>query len=90
MKHIDRIASYVKTELAKGRGRTAIGVDEDLLELGLLDSISLVRLVAHLETTFEIEVLDEDLMPENFQTITSISAYVERRLAALGGALRSA
>ena len=90
MKHIDRIASYVTTELAKGRGRAAVGVDEDLLELGLLDSISLVRLVAHLETTFEIEVLDEDLLPENFHTIASISAYVERRLAATGGVLRSA
>ncbi len=77
---IERISSYVTSELAKARGHAGIGHEEDLIELGILDSISIVRLVGFIETTFDVEVLDEDLAPRNFQTIKSIAAYVEHRL----------
>lgn len=79
---VDRISAYVTSELARGRGRSGIGIEEDLLETGVLDSISIVRLVAFVEQTFDIEVLDEDLAPQNFQTIAKIAAYVGRRLTA--------
>lgn len=78
---VERIASYVTSELARARGRSGVGFEEDLLEIGVLDSISIVRLVAFVEQAFDIEVLDEDLAPQNFQTIANIATYVGHRLA---------
>lgn len=55
--------------------------DEDLLANDVLDSLAIVELVSFLETRFGIRVSDDDLTPENFQTIDEIVAFV----AAKGG-----
>jgi acyl carrier protein len=88
MTSLDIIARHVTDVLARPRGRGAVAHDDDLLELGLIDSISIVALVSFLEERFEIEVRDEDLVPEHFQSIASIAEYVDARRAA--GALRTA
>ncbi len=55
-----------------------IARDEDLLASDILDSMAIVELVSFLEARFGIQVSDDDLMPENFQTIDEIVAFVER------------
>jgi len=50
-----------------------------LLESGILDSQGVLDLVSFLEERFAIAVADEELVPENFQTIDRITAFVETR-----------
>lgn len=50
----------------------------NLLQEGVLDSLGLQMLVAHLEETFGLTIGDADLMPENFETIAAIAALVTR------------
>ncbi len=57
----------------------AIGLEESLFELGLIDSIAVVKTVAFCEESFGVEIPDAELMPENFETIRSISAMVMRQ-----------
>ncbi len=45
----------------------------------VFDSIGIVKLVSMIEEEFEVEVLDEDLVPDNFGTIARITSYVEGR-----------
>jgi acyl carrier protein len=47
-----------------------------LLDSGILDSLSLLRLVVFLEERFGITMGDADLLPENFASVNSICAYV--------------
>lgn len=88
MTSLDIIARHVTDELALSRGRKSVAHEDDLLEMGLIDSISIVALVSFVEERFGIEVRDEDLVPEHFQSIVAIAAYVDERCAA--GALRTA
>lgn len=46
--------------------------DQSLLDSGLLDSASILELVAFLEERFGIEIRDEELLPENFDSIDAI------------------
>jgi acyl carrier protein len=57
-----------------------IGVDDLLLEEGIIDSLGVLELVGYIEARFDIAVSDEDLFPENFRTIGALTAFVERRL----------
>ncbi|SRR6266446_5551742 len=50
-----------------------------LLETGILDSLGVLDLVSFLEREFSLGVVDEELVPENFQTIDRISAFVESK-----------
>lgn len=47
-----------------------------LLDNGVLDSMTLMELVAHLERQFAIVVEDEDILPENFEDLAAIVRYV--------------
>ena len=55
--------------------------DESLLEKGIMDSTGVLELVAFLESTYEIKVEDEELVPENLDSIRNIVNYLERKLA---------
>ena len=51
---------------------------DDLIERGILDSMGLMKTITFMEEQFGIHVSDDDVLPENFQTINSIHKLVER------------
>jgi acyl carrier protein len=53
--------------------------DDSFLASGLLDSLGIVQLVSFVEQTFAITVPDTDLVPENFDSVAKLAAYVDRR-----------
>jgi acyl carrier protein len=56
--------------------------DESLLDAGLVDSTGILELVAFLEGTFDLQVADAEIVPENLDSINAIVAYVTGKLAA--------
>ena len=58
----------------------AIAHDASLLDAGIIDSTGVLELVCFLETTFGIEVHDDEMLPENLDSIRAISSYVSRKL----------
>lgn len=57
----------------------AIGDDQSLLLAGLLDSTLMLDLVSHLEKSLGIKIGDDDLIPENFESISAIQRYLQSR-----------
>jgi acyl carrier protein len=58
-----------------------LGDDDSLLEAGIIDSTGILELINHLEERYGIKVNDDELMPENLDSITSICAYLGRKTA---------
>ena len=58
----------------------AITHDASLLDAGIIDSTGVLELVSFLETTFGIEVQDDEMLPENLDSIRAITSYVSRKL----------
>jgi acyl carrier protein len=52
--------------------------DTPLLEQNIVDSLQIVQLVGFLESHFGIFVDVEELVPENFETVSAVVAMVER------------
>jgi len=55
--------------------------DAPLVRTGLLDSVSLVQLAGYLERTFGIEIPDQEIDADHFDSIGMIVEYVRQRLA---------
>ena len=51
--------------------------DTSFLDEGIIDSTGVLELVTYLEEEFEIEVEDEELIPENLDSINNIAVYLE-------------
>ena len=52
-----------------------------LLGSGIIDSLTMLDVVAFIENSFGIKVLDEELMPENFGSVNSLVAFVDRKVS---------
>jgi acyl carrier protein len=75
------VEKFIVEEIALGSGVDSVGHDDDLLAQDVIDSLGIVELVAFLEARYGIDVGDDDLVPENFQSVNSVVAFV----AAKGG-----
>jgi acyl carrier protein len=60
---------------------TTVGRNDDLLAGEVLDSIDVLRLAAFVAEAFRIEIRPADFVIENFRTVATIAAYVERTRA---------
>ena len=58
---------------------------ESLLARGVVDSTGVMELALFVEEAFNIKVKDEDFIPDNFDSVQKIAAFVERKLAARDG-----
>ena len=74
-----RIRSFVESSFAKNG--TRIEADTSLLDSGLVDSTGIFELVSFLEGEFGIEVADEEIVPEHFETVRLIASFVDGKLA---------
>lgn len=59
----------------------ALTGDTSLIEAGLIDSTGVLELVGFLEEQFDIRITNEELVPENLDTIDNIVAFVGRKAA---------
>ena len=73
------INDYISRELVQDPALLPLADETSLLESGILDSLSLLRLVVFLEERFGITVGDTDLLPENFASVNTICAYLRAR-----------
>ncbi len=61
----------------------AFGDDTSFLDEGIIDSTGVLELVTFLEETYEIAVGDEDLVPENLDSVSNVASYIMRAKAPL-------
>lgn len=50
------------------------------LKEGIIDSANILELVMFVEEHYHIQILDEDVIPENFDSVSRIAAYVRSKL----------
>jgi acyl carrier protein len=51
-----------------------------LLEKGIMDSTGILELIAFLEQTFEIQVHDEEIVPDNLDSLVRIEKYLKVKI----------
>jgi acyl carrier protein len=75
----DTVIQIVRSTLRKKPKN--LSVDDPLLSSnGHFDSFSLMELVLHLEETFNFEIPDNDLDPDIFYSVNTITDYIRVRL----------
>jgi acyl carrier protein len=68
---------------ARGRFHATVALETDLLESGLLDSLSLTDFILHMEQTFGVQFDGGDINPQNFQTVSAAVSLLLNRLSSV-------
>jgi acyl carrier protein len=70
----DRVIQFIKDTFLVDD----VPVDESFLSSGIIDSLGIMQLVAFVESELGIKVPEADLVPENFDSVARITAFIER------------
>jgi len=73
------VNDYITRELVEDVALLPLGDATSLLEAGILHSLSMLRLAVFLRERFGVTVEDADLVPENFDSVDGICAYLRAR-----------
>ncbi len=74
-----KIMEFIKENFIMGRSETTLDVEESLIESGIMDSTGVLELVEFLESTFSIQIDDEELIPENLESIKNIVEFLKTK-----------
>lgn len=77
-------AEEVKNFLVKARlvkSDQMLGENESLIEGGIIDSLGVVELIGYIENAYGIIVGEDDLVPENFDTLAAIQTFISNRVS---------
>ena len=80
------IRKYLADNVLYSGGIHQLQDDSSFLERSLLDSTGVLELVAFIEDSFGVKVGDDEIIPENLDSIELVAAYVARKRAARGPA----
>jgi acyl carrier protein len=83
--HIDELRAFVIENFLFGQGDGALTVDTSFLQSGIIDSTGLLELIGFVERTYAIHLSDEELVPENLDSLARLSKLVARKIAGEDG-----
>jgi len=72
-----RIQNFILENLLFTDDAGQLPVDASFLEEGIVDSTGVLELVMFVEETFHITVNDEEIVPENFDSVQRLARYVQ-------------
>jgi acyl carrier protein len=76
------LRNFITTSFLFGQSDGFTFSDEDsFLDLGIIDSTGVLELVAFLEEQYGIQIADDELVPENLDSIAGLLRFVARKHA---------
>jgi acyl carrier protein len=80
MKNIEEtIRTFIAEKILFSDNGYGYADEASFLEEGIVDSMGIMELVMFVEETFGITVEDEELVPDNFDSVSKLAAYVRCR-----------
>ena len=81
----ERFTGTVREFIAENflfRADADISNSQSLLDTGVIDSTGVLELIAYLESTYGITVADEEIIPENLDSVDNMTKYLASKLPA--------
>ncbi|MCP4154643.1 MAG: acyl carrier protein [bacterium] len=78
----EKMKAFIKETFMTGGGHEEFEDDESFLENGIIDSTGVLELVTFVEETFDIDVEDEEMVPDNLDSFDNLTVFVDKKLKA--------
>ena len=76
-----RVRTFIADNFDYRADASLLSETASLMESGLIDSMGVLELITFLESEFDIHVSDDEVLPENLDSISAIVALVDRKLS---------
>jgi acyl carrier protein len=75
-----QLRRFIEDNFIMGSGGVPLADGDSFLERHVLDSTGFLELISYLEETFAIKVGDEEMVPENLDSLDNIARFLARKL----------
>ena len=73
------VTSFIVDNFLFGNASDAPKPSASFMESGLIDSTGVLELVAFVEDTWKISVVDDEMVPQNFDSIDALTVFVQKK-----------
>jgi len=81
MSNRQKIRDYILRNYLFSDDQSALDDEVSLMETGLIDSTGVLEIIMFLEDEFGVGVQDEEMVPENLDSVSRIVEFVDRKTA---------
>ena len=77
----EAIRSYISENILYDSKGYPYSDDTSFLENGIVDSMNMMEIVVYVEEKFGVSIADEDITPDNFDSVTKLADFIHRKKA---------
>ena len=81
MSAAEQVRQYILENFLFSTDTSLLGLDESFLGRDLIDSTGMLEVILFLEENFGVKVGDNEMVPENLDSVNRIAAFIERKKA---------
>jgi acyl carrier protein len=78
---VQRIRKFILDNFLFSDDPSLLNDDDSFLEKGIVDSTGVLELVAFVEEELGVNVSDDEMLPENLDSVRQVTAFVARKKA---------
>lgn len=75
----DKVRRFIEDNFMLGATTVKLADTDSFMERHIIDSTGFIELVTFLEESFGIKVEEEDMVPENLDSLERVGRYVQRK-----------
>lgn len=71
---------FIQGEIIKGQKNIDLQKSTKLIDEGIIDSLGIMKLLTFIEESFQIQITDEELVLENFESLQAICYMLKNKM----------
>lgn len=75
----EQVKNFIVTNFFLDLNTIELNDDSSFLDNGYVDSTGMLEVIGFLEETYGISIADDEMVPENLDSLSNIGAYVTRK-----------
>jgi acyl carrier protein len=80
----ENLRNFIIENFMFGSEDASLDDDDSFLDEGIIDSTGVLEVVGFIEDEFGFEVSDDELVPENFDSLNKLLSYVNGKVQTTG------
>ena len=74
------LKKFIRENFLPSSGLNVVEDSDSFMEKGVIDSTGVLELIAFVEDRFGIKVEDEEIIPDNLDSLAKLTSYLDRKL----------
>ena len=79
LEKVKKLREYIFDNFLFTKDENALGNDDSFMGKGIIDSTGILEVVTFIEEDFGFKVNDEELIPENLDSVNNLAAFIQRK-----------